>query len=88
MCEWEAILKFFEAGDMVLKKFNCGCYAKNARDDDGLDQWVVLEEDGEKWSDLRYLLKIQPVWFADGLKVGYKRKTRVKSDSSIYGLSN
>lgn len=38
MCEWETILKFFEADDMVLRKFNCACYAKNAREDAGLNQ--------------------------------------------------
>lgn len=38
MCEWETILKFFEADDMVLRKFSCACYAKNAREDAGLNQ--------------------------------------------------
>ena len=64
--------KFWEADDMVLKKFSHGCSsAQSARGDAGLGQWVGSVEDGENWSELRHLLKIEPVWFADGLKVGY-----------------
>lgn len=54
-------LKFFEADNMVLKKFNCGCYAKNARNNASWDQWVVSVGGSEKWPDLRYLLKIELV---------------------------
>lgn len=59
-----------------------------AGDDAGLDQWVVAVGDGEKWSDFWYLLKVKPVWFAGGLKVWCERKSRGKSDTNIYGLSN
>ena len=52
-----------------------------------IGEWLS-ERNGEKWSDLRYLLKVERVWFAGGLNVEYERKSRVKGDTNIYGLSS
>lgn len=43
------------------------------RVDGGVDQ-VALSGSRGKWLDSGYMLKVEPVGFADGLDVGWERK--------------
>lgn len=45
-------------------------------------------EGGKKWSDSGYSLKVEPIVLADGLDVVRERKTGVKENDKILGLSN
>lgn len=48
---------------------------------------VEVVRSGEKWSDSRCILKIDPRGFADGLKMGYEKKRGVKDNAKGLCLS-
>lgn len=60
-------------GSLWNEMMNCG----------GLDQGT---NDGcsEKGSDSGYILKVEPIEFADRLVVGGKRKRGIKDDSKVF----
>lgn len=41
---------------------------------------------GEKWLDSRYILKLEPTDFGDGLDMCCERKRQIKGDRKSFGL--
>lgn len=47
--------------------------------------WTKLVT-GEKWLVSRYILKLEPMDFGDGLDMCYERKRQIKGDCKALGL--
>lgn len=47
-----------------------------------------LGRDNNAWSDFEYILKIEPIGFADRLNLVYERKKHIKDNSESSDLTN